>query len=68
MADAWYLEALPAMREAGERFGAGDADKRVQVEFVSANPTGPITVASARHAAYGDSLSRMLKGRQPGGA
>ncbi len=61
MTDAWYLEAIAAMREAGERFGAGGADKRVQVEFVSANPTGPITVASARHAAYGDSLSRILE-------
>jgi arginyl-tRNA synthetase len=34
--------------------------ERILVEFVSANPTGPITVASARHAAYGDSLSRIL--------
>ena len=31
------------------------------VEFVSANPTGPITVASGRHAAYGDSLCRVLE-------
>jgi arginyl-tRNA synthetase len=61
MADRWYLEALASMREAGEKFGAGDAGERVQVEFVSANPTGPITVASARHAAYGDSLSRTLE-------
>jgi arginyl-tRNA synthetase len=61
MADAWYLDALAAMREAGERFGAGEAGERVQVEFVSANPTGPITVASARHAAYGDALARILE-------
>ena len=61
MADGWYLDALASMREVGERFGAGDADERVQVEFVSANPTGPITVASARHAAYGDSLARILE-------
>ena len=31
------------------------------VEFVSANPTGPITIASGRHAAYGDSLARILE-------
>jgi len=60
MADAWYLDALVRLREAGERFGAGDVSARIQVEFVSANPTGPLTVASARHAAYGDSLSRIL--------
>ena len=61
MTDSWYLESLAGMQEAGERFGAGDAGERVQVEFVSANPTGPITVASARHAAYGDSLARVLE-------
>ncbi len=61
MADRWYLEALASMRAAGERFGAGEDGERIQVEFVSANPTGPITVASARHAAYGDSLSRTLE-------
>jgi arginyl-tRNA synthetase len=33
----------------------------VQVEMVSANPTGPITVASARNAAYGDSVARVLE-------
>jgi arginyl-tRNA synthetase len=49
------------MLEAGEEFGHGDAGERLNVEFVSANPTGPITVASARHAAYGDSLSRLLE-------
>ena len=37
------------------------AGERVNVEFVSANPTGPITVASGRHAAYGDSLCRILE-------
>jgi arginyl-tRNA synthetase len=61
MTDAWYLDSLARVREAGERFGAGDAGERVQVEFVSANPTGPITVAGARHAAYGDSLARILE-------
>ena len=61
MTDAWYLDSLAEIRAAGERFGAGDAGERVQVEFVSANPTGPLTVASARHAAYGDSLARILE-------
>jgi arginyl-tRNA synthetase len=61
MTDAWYLDSLARMRAAGERFGRGEAGERVQVEFVSANPTGPVTVASGRHAAYGDSLARILE-------
>ena len=61
MTDAWYLDSLAAMREVGDRFGAGDAGERVQVEFVSANPTGPITVAAARGAAFGDSLARIFE-------
>ena len=38
-----------------------DARERVHVEFVSANPTGPLTAASGRHAAYGDALARLLE-------
>ena len=50
------------MLEAGEGYGGGFVDpvERVQVEMVSANPTGPITVASARNGAYGDSVARVL--------
>jgi arginyl-tRNA synthetase len=60
LADAWYEEALAEALRPG--FGAGFAEKRerVQVEMVSANPTGPITVASARNGAIGDSLARLL--------
>src|SRR4051794_32456119 len=61
MTDAWYLDSLARIRAAGERFGAGAAGERVQVEFVSANPTGPITVAAARGAAFGDSLARIFE-------
>ena len=59
MADAWYLGALAGLLAAGERYGEGRprTAERVNVEFVSANPTGPLTVASGRHAAYGDSPS-----------
>src|SRR5919204_101269 len=61
VSDAWFRDALTRALAAGERFGAGTAvTERILVEFVSANPTGPITVASARHAAYGDSLGRIL--------
>ena len=62
MADAWYLDSVAGIRDAGERFGAGAADpaERVNVEFVSANPTGPLHVGHTRHAAYGDALARIL--------
>jgi arginyl-tRNA synthetase len=60
--DAWHLQALAAVLGAGERFGAGGvrAPERMLVEFVSANPTGPMHVGHARNAAYGDSLARLL--------
>jgi arginyl-tRNA synthetase len=58
----WYGEALGEILSAGDEFGGRSAEnpERVQVEFVSANPTGPLTVASARNAAYGDSAARLL--------
>jgi arginyl-tRNA synthetase len=64
MSDAWWRDSLKAALAAAEGFGGGtaaSAAEKILVEFVSANPTGPITVASARHAAYGDSLSRILE-------
>jgi arginyl-tRNA synthetase len=62
LAPAWYEQALGELFEAGRDYGAGLADprQRVQVEMVSANPTGPITVASARNGAIGDSVARLL--------
>jgi arginyl-tRNA synthetase len=62
LSDTWFVDALGAMLAAGEDFGAGSADapERVQVELVSANPTGPVTVASARNGAYGDAVARLL--------
>jgi arginyl-tRNA synthetase len=63
LAPGWYGEALGEMLEAGRDYGAGWADplQRIQVEMVSANPTGPITVASARNGAIGDSVARLLE-------
>jgi arginyl-tRNA synthetase len=62
VSDAWLVGALARMLAAGEGFGAGGARRpeRVLVEFVSANPTGPMHVGHARNAAYGDSLARIL--------
>ena len=61
MADRWYLDTLATLLEAGEDYGAGSEEEHVNLEFVSANPTGPMTIASARHAAYGDALARILE-------
>ncbi|HEY7603797.1 MAG TPA: arginine--tRNA ligase [Gaiellaceae bacterium] len=60
--DEWYAGALGEMLEAGSGFGGGFAGRkeRVQVEMVSANPTGPIVVSAARNGAIGDSLARLL--------
>ena len=62
LSDDWHRRALRAVLDAGERFGAGGAERpeRILVEFVSANPTGPLVAASGRHAAYGDALARIL--------
>ncbi len=58
----WILEQLAGILADAQRFGESDAGagQRVQVEFVSANPTGPLNVVSARAAAVGDSLVRLL--------
>src|SRR3954470_24384200 len=63
LADSWFAEALGEIVEAGRDYGAGFVaePEKVQVEMVSANPTGPLTVASARNAAYGDSIARLLE-------
>ena len=62
LSNSWCLRSLACALAAGEGYGRGGSEgtTSVNVEFVSANPTGPVTVASARHAAYGDSLCRLL--------
>jgi len=61
--DGWFGEALAEVVAGGRDFGAGWAERRerIQVEMVSANPTGPIVVASARNGAYGDAVARLLE-------
>ena len=63
LAPAWFANALGQILDAGKSFGSGFAERpeRIQVEMVSANPTGPLTVASARNGAYGDSVARLLE-------
>jgi arginyl-tRNA synthetase len=63
LSDRWCVAAVAHVLEAGDAFGAGFAEQpeRINVEFVSANPTGPMTAAGGRHAAYGDALARLLE-------
>ena len=55
--DDWFVDALRALLE----LEFPTTGRRVQVEMVSANPTGPITVASARNGALGDAVARLLE-------
>jgi arginyl-tRNA synthetase len=63
LSDAWYRRALGALVASGEDLGPAptESPERVLVEFVSANPTGPLHVGGGRHAAYGDALVRLLE-------
>jgi len=59
---SWVAGQTGAILDSGEEWGNIDLGKgeRVQVEFVSANPTGPITVGSTRNAVIGDALASVL--------
>jgi len=61
--NAAYTHEIAQVLHAGEGYGRSNlgAGKRVQVEFVSANPTGPLHVAHGRHAAFGASLANLLQ-------
>lgn len=59
-ADTYYLRQLDELLRAGERYGRSGpgAGRKAQVEFVSANPTGPLTVGHGRGAVFGDTIAR----------
>jgi arginyl-tRNA synthetase len=63
LADEWYRRAMVSLARAGEELGPAptDSPERILIEFVSANPTGPLHVGGGRHAAYGDALVRLLE-------
>jgi arginyl-tRNA synthetase len=63
-ATAFHDEVAEILR-AGRAWGRAPAatGERVDIEFVSANPTGPITVASGRNAILGDAVARLLEAR-----
>jgi arginyl-tRNA synthetase len=60
--DAWRDELRTVLRE-GEEYGLSSigANERVNVEYVSANPTGPLHMGHCRGAVVGDSLARLLE-------
>ena len=60
--DAWF-KVLTGIEQAGDVYGRSKAGegKKIQVEFVSANPTGPLHIGHGRGAAIGDALCRLLE-------
>ena len=63
LSDEWLQEQVDVILHEGAAFGRVPLgrESRVQVEFVSANPTGPLHVGTARNAALGDTLANILE-------
>jgi len=63
LSDKWYGEVLKTVEAMGGEYGASGIGKsrRVMVEFVSANPTGPMTIGNARGGVLGDTLASILQ-------
>jgi len=59
----YLMRVLMDIKKSGNNYGRSHSGegKRLQVEFVSANPTGPLTIAHGRQAAIGDSLANILE-------
>ncbi|GBC99918.1 Arginine--tRNA ligase [bacterium HR17] len=62
LTDAWLHDAVQTALEQDERYGTFDLGRgrKVQVEFVSANPTGPLQIGNARGGALGDAIANLL--------
>ena len=62
LTDEVLYSGIGALLEAGEHYGRREPEGRpFMLEYVSVNPTGPMHVGHGRHAAYGDSLARILE-------
>lgn len=60
--DAWLFDVLREVVGSGPAYGRAEpSGGSVQVEFVSANPTGPLHIGHARNGAVGDALARVLE-------
>jgi arginyl-tRNA synthetase len=62
LAPTWLHDVLRAVVEAGPRYGSSDAlaGRRINLEFVSANPTGPLHAGGGRWVAVGDAIANLL--------
>ena len=61
VSSGWLHDALREVVTEAKAYGRAEPNgRRVQVEFVSANPTGPLTIGHARNAAIGDAVARLL--------
>ncbi len=62
-AEDYLYDELSGIIDAGEDFGktTSNQGKRIQIEFVSANPTGPLTVGHGRNAVLGDTVARLME-------
>ena len=62
LGDKWYADVLRAVDSLGAAYGRGDAmrGQKIMVEFVSANPTGPMHMGNARGGVLGDTLASVL--------
>jgi arginyl-tRNA synthetase len=61
LSDVWLHDVLREVIDEGPRFGhAPPSGRLAQVEFVSANPTGPLHIGHARNAAIGDAIANVL--------
>ena len=58
----WYRDVMAAVETEGESYGSADAlhGQKIMVEFVSANPTGPMHMGNARGGVLGDTLASVL--------
>ncbi|HEX3025875.1 MAG TPA: arginine--tRNA ligase [Clostridia bacterium] len=63
LSPAWYSSVIDAVQKEGETYGSSDLGRgrKLMVEFVSANPTGPMHMGNARGGALGDCLASLLE-------
>ena len=63
LANSLYYKELQKISNDKENYGSSNygQNKKVIIEFISANPTGPLNIVSARAGAYGDSLFRIME-------
>ena len=63
LGDKWYGEVLKTIQDEGENYGSVNEGKgkRIMVEFVSANPTGTMTIGNARGGVLGDAMASILE-------